>query len=904
MRHGVLPAHPARRRSPPRTSTGPPARSRCSTEAAALARDRPPPPRRRLLLRHQRHQRPRHPRGGARSPRPCHDGRGGSRPPAIPWAALGQTPRGPAPRQAARLPCPCQGQDPDSRSTSPTPCSRARAALRTTRAVVVGADRDRAAGRPRRPRRRARRTRPWSRARAASRGQGRLRLPRPGLPVGRHGPRAARHSAGLRARGSPSARRRSRPASRLVAARRACGRRRAAWLDRVDVVQPALFASWSPWPSCGAPSASSPTPSSATPRARSPPPSSPGRCPRGRRRLVGAAQPRLIPPLAGRAPWSPLRSRGRASAERLEPYGGAALDRRASTAPLAVVSGDPEALRRAARRLLRRTAQGPPHPGRLRLPLRPGRRDPRGRARDAPRRRSQPRPAEIPFYSTVTGEPLDTTELDAEYWYRNLRRAGPVRAGDPQPCSQTAQHLRRGQPPPRPDDGRSGDGRRRAHGPRLVAVLGTLRRDEGGLAALPHLPGRPPTRTARRSTGHALFKGTGATTVELPTYPFQRQRYWLDLAAPARRRLPLGSAAPTTRCSAPRSRLAAEGSHLLTGRLSLATHPWLADHAVAGTCPARHRLRRARAARRDEVGAAHLEELTLQAPLLIPESGRGPAAAQPRPRRSERGAALRSRSTRAPRQESSDDDETLDPPRQRRPHLRQPPATRLRRDAPGPRPAPSRRRRGLLRLRWPRPVSTTAPPSRASRPPGAAARNLRRGRPAPEQAPKPALRHPPGAARRRPAHRVLHSTGAIRPTAAAAVLLRGRVAARAHRRLRTAGAASSSRGGGSLLAGHRPEGARWSPIGVPRCAARSTRPQLRPGRQGARLALQPRLGTSLSSARPGRGSTEPPSATADARLLDACTAQMRSRRAGARATPLCARRPAKPTDPPRSRPRP
>ena len=35
-----------------------------------------------------------------------------------------------------------------------------------------------------------------------------------------------------------------------------------------------------------------------------------------------------------------------------------------------------------------------------------------------------PRGGSIPLHSTVTGELIDTAELDAEYWYRNLRRAG------------------------------------------------------------------------------------------------------------------------------------------------------------------------------------------------------------------------------------------------------------------------------------------------------------------------------------------------------------------------------------------------------------------------------------------------------------------------------------------------
>ena len=61
MHHQVLPAHPARRHAHPARRLGrrlgrPPRRPR------PLARRRPPPPRRHLLLRHQRHQRPPHPR--------------------------------------------------------------------------------------------------------------------------------------------------------------------------------------------------------------------------------------------------------------------------------------------------------------------------------------------------------------------------------------------------------------------------------------------------------------------------------------------------------------------------------------------------------------------------------------------------------------------------------------------------------------------------------------------------------------------------------------------------------------------------------------------------------------------------------------------------------------------------
>src|SRR6476646_5172760 len=120
----------------------------------------------------------------------------------------------------------------------------------------------------------------------------------------------------------------------------------------------------------------------------------------------------------------------------------------------------------------------------------------------------------------------------------------------------------------------------------------------------------------------AFFKATAPKAVSLPTYPFQRQRYWLSSSGAA------GDANSIGQADADHPLLAAVLEHpdgeglLLTGRISLQTHPWLADHAVAGTVllPGSAFVELALKAA-EQAGAETLAELTLQAPLILSEQG-------------------------------------------------------------------------------------------------------------------------------------------------------------------------------------------------------------------------------------------------------------------------------------------
>ncbi|MGW6287807.1 type I polyketide synthase [Streptomyces sp. NPDC055107] len=165
----------------------------------------------------------------------------------------------------------------------------------------------------------------------------------------------------------------------------------------------------------------------------------------------------------------------------------------------------------------------------------------------------------IPFRSRLTGEVVPGPELGGDYWFRDL----PEQEPEPVGLDRARERLRG-----------EGFGVFVEVGPPAEGASGGV--DQLWRAAATLFERGFPLDWER------VLGSRGAGRTDVPTYAFQRQRFWLG-------ELPAGPAARTAPQLADGhpwfdaiTALAGGGGYLFTGRLSLDEAPWLADHLVGG----------------------------------------------------------------------------------------------------------------------------------------------------------------------------------------------------------------------------------------------------------------------------------------------------------------------------------
>jgi mycoketide-CoA synthase len=239
-----------------------------------------------------------------------------------------------------------------------------------------------------------------------------------------------------------------------------------------------------------------------------------------------------------------------------------------------------------------------------------------------------PRSSRTAFFSTVTGSRLDTAGLDAEYWYRNIRQTVQFDQAVRSACEQGYRTFIESSPHPALVAGIEDTVNDCVDGDTEGIVVPTLGRDDGGLERF-----LTSAATAFVAGVSVDWRGAldGAGFVELPTYSFDRRRFWLSGEGIAADATGLGLGTSEHPLLSAVVELPASGGVVLTGRLSPSLQGWLADHAVSGAVvfPGAGFVELAIRAG-DEVGCSTVDELTLQAPLMLPggDSGLGSVAVQ------------------------------------------------------------------------------------------------------------------------------------------------------------------------------------------------------------------------------------------------------------------------------------
>ena len=250
--------------------------------------------------------------------------------------------------------------------------------------------------------------------------------------------------------------------------------------------------------------------------------------------------------------------------------------------------------------------------------------------------------ATIPIISNLTGQILTGEQINSpDYWVRQLRHTVRFQHGiqtlhtlgattfveiSPQPLltpaiTDTLHHHTTGHTEHKPSTG-TGAGSGPGTGSTTpaavsgrVVVTGLLRKDRPEPVALAAALARLHVHGLSLDW-RALYPT--ATPVDLPTYPFTHQHYWLTPPLPGT--VVAGSGGSGHGVLTGVTELADQDVVLWTGQLSLSAYPWLADHAVAdtvlvpGVAFAEWALHAG-----EHTDHPHVDELVLHVPLVVAE---------------------------------------------------------------------------------------------------------------------------------------------------------------------------------------------------------------------------------------------------------------------------------------------
>ena len=246
----------------------------------------------------------------------------------------------------------------------------------------------------------------------------------------------------------------------------------------------------------------------------------------------------------------------------------------------------------------------------------------------------------IPIVSNVTGEPLAAEQVcSADYWARHVRE--PVRffdgvrwlhaqgvktflelGPDGVLSAMTQSYLESDEHDIQTRTGNeNGGGNIDGVEERPVTVAPLLRGERPEAQTLIGALAQVWTR-GTEVNWTAMLQGAHARKIKLPTYAFQRQRYWLKGWLGTGDMVAAGQSPATHPLLGAAVALASDRGWVFTGRVSLESHPWIADHAVMGTVllPGTALLELALYAG-GQLDCDAVSELTLEAPLLLPAEG-------------------------------------------------------------------------------------------------------------------------------------------------------------------------------------------------------------------------------------------------------------------------------------------